>query len=81
MKEGIINVQLAKRPTLTGGQCYYTTNDGHFNNRKKGLLVIYALFLSKTLGNKTGFKPLKGTISFKFHFINSFAPNGFFVRR
>ena len=66
---------------LTRSQCYYTTNGGHFNNRRKGLSVIYALFLSKTLGNKAGFKMLKGTISFKFHFINSFAPNGFFVRR
>lgn len=53
----------------------------HFNNRRKGLLIIQSLFLVATLGHRPGLKPFNMFIIFVLDFIHSFTSSDPFYRR
>lgn len=58
-----------------------TADNGHFDSERERFLIVDAMFLFITLGNKTSFVPFRGSIRFQLDFINPFAPNGFLVSR
>ena len=58
-----------------------TSDGGHFDNGRERFLIVDAMFLCITLGNKVGFVPFKRAIRFQLDFVNPSAANGFLVRR
>jgi hypothetical protein len=63
--------------------CHYlkTTNRGNTSNKGKGLLIVNLIFLSISLGNKTGLIPFNSAIRFGLDLIDSFTTNDRFTMR
>ncbi|CAL9026998.1 unnamed protein product [Prunus brigantina] len=76
-----MNIKLMDNPVLTGGDSQKTTNGDHLGSGRKSFMIIQALGLSKTFGNKAGFVALDRTISTVFDIVHPLAVNGKFTRR
>ncbi|GMP23771.1 hypothetical protein CsSME_00001248 [Camellia sinensis var. sinensis] len=58
-----------------------STNNGHFGNRSKSLLIIDSIFLRKPFSNQTSLILLNGIISLGFNFINPTTTHNMVTRR
>ncbi|CAL2268649.1 unnamed protein product [Prunus armeniaca] len=81
MEKGIMNIKLMDNPVLTGGNNQKTTSCDHLGSERKIFMIIQALCLSKTFGNKAGFVALDRTISTVFDLVHPLAVNGKFAMR
>lgn len=73
LKEGIINIQLMKRPAMTNNN---TENKSYYcglNNWTKSVMIVHTRSLIEPFVNKVSFKPINRTIRMYFNTKNPFA--------
>ncbi|GMP94104.1 hypothetical protein CsSME_00043686 [Camellia sinensis var. sinensis] len=83
IKEGILDIHLKKLPVASSSNSNskQTANRGKLSNRGEDLLIINAIFLVETLGNKTSFVALNRAIRMSLDFVDPFAANCSLARR
>jgi hypothetical protein len=75
VKEGILDIQLTKRPTTRNSQREQNADSHGLDHRTEGILVVKAISLLEPLSNPACLVPLNRTISMCIHLENPFAVN------
>ena len=81
MKKGILDIELIEGPLSDGSKNDQSAYSSHFGDGGKSLLIINAILLSETTGDKTGFVSFYRSIRVSLDFIHPLATNGDFARR
>lgn len=75
IQENTFNNHLRNKLLTNKGHYNKSTDNGYFCNRRKSLLIIHTILLSKTLSNQSNYISLNGLISLSFNFINPMTTN------
>ena len=75
LKKHIIDIQLAKRPTITYCYTKHKSHCGRLDNWTESFMVVHTRSLMKAFGYKASFVPVNGTIRVSFNTENLFATN------